>query len=182
MLSLQLDRPFEGECRQLVQGSKQGSALAALRVSASLPTKTETPRVRRRAFQLTAEEVRAAPNVVDGTFLMSYIPSLVLFDSGASRSFVYLAFSHHISIRCEVLIRPLRVSIADEHAVFATDVIRGCVLEIFGVEFPIDLVLIAMDDVCVIMGMDSLSQFGAMIDYERQIVPIRDPSGGVVTV
>ena len=50
--------------------------------------------------------------------------------------------------------RPLRVSIADEKVIYAADVIRGCVLEIFGVKFPIDLVPIAMGDVCVIVGMD----------------------------
>ena len=65
---------------------------------------------------------------------------------------------------------------------YATEVIRGCVLEIFGVEFPIDLVPIAMGDVCVIVGMDWLSRFGAIIDCERQLVTIRDPSGGVLTV
>ena len=68
-----------------------------------------------------------------GTFLVSSLPALVLFDSGTSRSFVSLAFSCHISIRCEALSRPLRISIADDHAVFTTDVFRGCVLEIFGV-------------------------------------------------
>ena len=82
-----------------------------------------------------AEEVRAAPDVVAsmyslfifvelrycaymmicvGTFLVSFVPALVLFESGASRSFVSLAFSQHISIRREALSRPLRVSIADK--------------------------------------------------------------------
>ena len=99
-----------------------------------------------------------------GTFLVSFVPALVLFDSGASRSFVSIAFSQHISVRREALDRPLRVSIADERAVYASDVIRGCVLEIFGVEFPIDLVPITMGDVCVIVGMDWLSRYGAVID------------------
>ena len=141
--------------------------------------KAEAPRARGRAFQLTAEEVRAAPMlwlgcilyssfffelrycaymmICIGTFLVSYVPALVLFDSGASRSFVSLAFSQHISIHREALSRPLRVSIADERAVYASEVIRGCILEIFGVEFPIDLVMIAMGDVCVIVGMDWLT-------------------------
>ena len=65
---------------------------------------------------------------------------------------------------------------------FATDMIQGCVIEIFGIEFLIDLVPIAMRDVCVIVGMDWLSRFGAMIDCERQLVTIRDPSGGVLTI
>ena len=102
-----------------------------------------------------------------GTFLVSSVPALVLFDLSASRSFVSLAFSQHITIRRETLSQPLRVSIADERAVYATEVIRGCVLEIFGVEFPIDLVPIGMGDVCVIVGMDWLSRFGAIIDCER---------------
>ena len=88
----------------------------------------------------------------------------MLFDSGASRSFVSLAFSRHISIGREALSQPLRVSIDDEHVVFATDVIWGCVLEIFGFEFPIDLVSIAMGDVCVIVVTDWLSRFEAVID------------------
>ena len=117
-----------------------------------------------------------------GTFLVSSVPALVLFDSGVSRSFVSLAFSQHISISREVLSRPLRVSIADERVVYATELIRGCVLEIFGVEFPIDLVPMVKGDVCVIVGMDWLSKFGAVIDCERQLVTIRDPSGGVLTV
>ena len=113
---------------------------------------------------------------------MSSVPALVLFDSGASRSFISLAFSRRISIPREALSRPLRVSIVDEREVCATEVIRGCVLEIFGVEFPIDLIPIAMGDVCVIVGIDWLSRFGAVIDCERQLVTIRDPSGGVLTV
>ena len=49
-------------------------------------------------------------------------------------------------------------------------------------EFPIDLVPIVMGDVCVIVGMDWLSRYGSLIDYERQLVTIRDPSGGVLTM
>ena len=78
----------------------------------------------------------------------------MLFDSGASRSFVSLSFSQHINIFREALSRPLRVSIADKRTVYAAEVIRGCVLEIFGIEFLIDLVPTAMGDVCVIVGMD----------------------------
>ena len=117
-----------------------------------------------------------------GTFLVNSVPALVLFDSGASRCFVSLAFSQHISISREALSRPLRVSIADERAVYATEVIQGCVLEVLCVDFPIDLVPIAMGDVCVIVGMDWLSRVGAVINCERQLVTIRDPSGGVLMV
>ena len=113
---------------------------------------------------------------------MSSVPALVLFDSGVIRSFVSITFSRHISIRHEALSRTFRVCIADEHAVFATDVFQGCVLEIFGVDFLIDQVPIAIGDVCVIVGKDWLSRFRDLIGCERHLVTVQDSSGGVLTI
>ena len=97
---------------------------------------------------------------------MNSLPTLVLFDSGASRSFVSQTFSSGFRVSIDDLECPLRVSIANEHEVFASSVYLGCELVIFGVSFPIDLIPIPMGDVCVILGMDWLSRFGAMIDCE----------------
>ena len=120
-----------------------------MRVTDGRPGKAEAPRAHRRAFQVTVKEVRAAPDVVAGTylfihvilifiyaytmfhignFLVNYVPASVLFDLSTSQSFVSVCFSLHISVRRKALSRPLRVSIADEHVVFSTDVFRGCVL------------------------------------------------------
>ena len=74
-----------------------------------------------------------------GTFLVNSLPALVLFDSGASQSFVSRSFSREFDFPVGELECP-RVSIADEHGVSAPSVYRGCVLEIFGVSFPIDLI------------------------------------------
>lgn len=63
---------------------------------------------------------------------------------------------------------PLRVFIANKHGVSASSVYRGCELEIFGVPFPIDLILIPMGDVRVIVGKDWLSRFRSMINCEGQ--------------
>ena len=52
----------------MVQGSAQGSAHAALRVVDVRPVNTEAPKAHGKAFQLIAEEVRAVPNVVAGTY------------------------------------------------------------------------------------------------------------------
>ncbi|KAL7588067.1 hypothetical protein Lser_V15G37270 [Lactuca serriola] len=73
---------------------------------------------------------------------------------------------------------PLWVSIAKEHGIFASKVYQGCVLEIFGVLYPIDLIPIPMGDVCVIVGIDWLSRLGAMIYYEGHQVVVRTHSGG----
>ena len=85
---------------------------------------------------------------------MNSMSALVLFDLGAIRSFVSSSFSQKFSILQETLSRPLRVSIPNERHFSATDVYRDCVLEIFGVGYPIDLIPIVMGDVCFIVGID----------------------------
>jgi hypothetical protein len=41
---------------------------------------------------VTAEEAQGDKDVVLGTFLINYVPSIVLFDSGASQSFITKEF------------------------------------------------------------------------------------------
>ena len=113
---------------------------------------------------------------------MNSLPALVLFDSGASRSFVSQSFSGEFCTPMSKLECPLRLSITNEHGVSASSVYRGCDLEIFGVSFPIDLIPIPMGEVCVIVGMDWLSKFGTMIDCEGQRVVVRTPSGGELVI
>ena len=69
-----------------------------------------------------------------------------------------------------------------ECPLLASSVYRGCTLEIFGVPFPIDLIPIPMGDVGVIVGMDWLSRFGAIIDCEVQRVVVRTPSRGELVI
>ena len=62
----------KAECPQL-RGASQGSAPAAIRATESRPVKADASRARGRAFQLTIEEVRAAPDVVAGMFYFVYL-------------------------------------------------------------------------------------------------------------
>lgn len=74
------------------------------------------------------------------------------------------------------------VSIAEEHAVLATNIFQDYVVEIFGIRYPIDLIPIVMGDACVIVILDWLSQFGALINHDRKMVTVRNPSTGVLTI
>ncbi|XP_023763558.1 uncharacterized protein LOC111912039 [Lactuca sativa] len=142
----------------------QVPAPATLRITDGRPVKAEPPKAQGCAFQLTTEEAKAAPDV------------------GASRSFVSQTFSRGFGVPVGELECPLRASIANEHGVYASSVYRGCQLEIFEVVFPIDLIVIRMWEVSVIVGMDWLSHFGAMIDYEGQQAVVRAASGGALII
>lgn len=87
----------------------------------------------------------------------------MLFDYGAGRSFVSSLFNKDFCVPFGSLDRPLEVAIPDNCKIFVSDVYCECMLEIFGVGFPIDLIPSLMRYVCVIVGMDSLSQFEALI-------------------
>lgn len=48
------------------------------------------------AFQMTTEEARDIPNVVSGAFTLNSLPVCVLFDSGATFSFVWSRFAKRL--------------------------------------------------------------------------------------
>ena len=89
-----------------------------------------------------------------GTFPVNLLPALVLFDTGATKSFVSLFFCKGFYLVKGRLDEPLEVEIADEKSRLFSDVYRGNVLEIEGVRFPIDLIPIVMNEINVIVGMD----------------------------
>ncbi|XP_023751069.1 uncharacterized protein LOC111899445 [Lactuca sativa] len=96
--------------------------------------------VKSRAFQLTVEEDSATPGVVTGSFLVNDISTFILFDSGATQSFVSLALSKRFA-RAP---RELDFVIADDRLVQVARVHRGCILRIFKKQYPIDLVPIPL--------------------------------------
>ncbi|KAJ9561717.1 hypothetical protein OSB04_006877 [Centaurea solstitialis] len=149
---------------------------------ASTGKKTEAPRTRARVFQLAAEEAKEEPDVVTGTFPVNFVPTLVLFDSGAMTSFMSLSFCKNFMNVNGRLDNPLEVEIADEEFQLCKDVYRNNVIEIFRVEFSIDLIPIPMREINVVAGVDWLSRNGGYIDCENEQVVIRNLSGGELTI
>jgi len=62
---------------QLAAKSAQGSMPATVRIRDGRPVNVEPPKAQVRAFQLMAEEAKAAPNVVTSTFLF-YVSIIVI--------------------------------------------------------------------------------------------------------
>ena len=97
------------------QASVQQPARSQVPVQQSKGTPTkkeEVPKAKGRAFQITLEEAREDPNVVTGTFLVNSRPAHILFDSGASDSFVSYEFAQSFQISCFILAQPLHVDTA----------------------------------------------------------------------
>ncbi|KAJ9557909.1 hypothetical protein OSB04_012523 [Centaurea solstitialis] len=169
---------FAHECPNAAASTQISRATPLKAIEAGPAKKVEIPKGRARVFQLTAEEAKVEPEVVTGIFPVNSKPALVLFDTGASKSFVSTSFCKGFSNVKGRLDEPLEVEIADEKSVIVRDIYRGNVIELGGVRFRVDLIPIPMKEINVVLGMSWLGRHGAWFDCEGQRVKIRNPSGG----
>nr|GEW80446.1 hypothetical protein [Tanacetum cinerariifolium] len=111
-------------------------------------------------------------NVVTGTFLLNNHYASILFDTGADRSFMSIAFSSQIDITPTILDHYYDVELADGRIVRLITIIRGCTLNFLNHPFNIDLMPIELGSFDVITGMDWLEKYQAVIVCTEKIIRI----------
>ncbi|GJZ28394.1 putative reverse transcriptase domain-containing protein [Tanacetum coccineum] len=111
-------------------------------------------------------------NVVTGTFLLNNRYASILFDTGADRSFVSTTFSSLIDITPTTLDHYYDVELADGKIIRINTIIRGCTLTFLNHPFNINLMPAKLGSFNVIIGMDWLSNYHAVIDCAKKIVRI----------
>ncbi|GKB75461.1 putative reverse transcriptase domain-containing protein [Tanacetum coccineum] len=111
-------------------------------------------------------------NVVTGTFLLNNRYASILFDTGADRSFVSTTFSSLIDITPTTLDHYYDVELADGKIIRINTIIRGCTLNFLNHPFNINLMPVELGSFDVIIGMDWLSKYHAVIDCAEKIVRI----------
>ncbi|GJX45600.1 putative reverse transcriptase domain-containing protein, partial [Tanacetum coccineum] len=108
-------------------------------------------------------------NVVTGTFLLNNRYAFILFDTGADRSFVSTTFSSLIDITPTTLDHYYDVELADGKIIGINTIIRGCALNLLNHPFNINLMPVELGSFGVIIGMDWLSKYHAVIDCAEKI-------------
>ncbi|GJT40492.1 putative reverse transcriptase domain-containing protein [Tanacetum coccineum] len=134
-----------------------------------------------RAYAVV-ENPQQNPNVVGGTFLLNDHYACILFDSGAEKSFVSSAFTPFIDIAPIALNTSYEIELADGKVVSTNTVLRGCTLTLYHHIFKIDLLPTRLGSFDVIIGMDWLSYYRAVIDCYEKIVRIPLPNGEILEV
>nr|GEU77989.1 hypothetical protein [Tanacetum cinerariifolium] len=84
--------------------------------------KTRIPTSTARAYMVAIEEDKVVRDVVTGTILVNSIPARVLYDSGASVSFVSFEFSKNLATPPNKLPFPLEVEIGGNEIVVVSKV------------------------------------------------------------
>ncbi|GKA85792.1 putative reverse transcriptase domain-containing protein [Tanacetum coccineum] len=111
-------------------------------------------------------------NVVTGTFLLNNRYASIIFDTGANRSFVSVAFSSQIDITPTTLDHYYDVELADRRIIRLNTIIRGCTLNLLNHPFNIDLMSVELGSFNAIIGMDWLAKYHAVIVCAKKIIRI----------
>ncbi|MFS7910216.1 putative RNA helicase transcription factor interactor and regulator CCHC(Zn) family [Helianthus anomalus] len=145
-------------------------------------SKEEAPRAKGRMFQISTEEAKDHPNVVSGIFLLNLMPTYVLFDTRASRSFVSSELVSHPSFRIERMHVPLEVEIAYSKSYLLHKVCRNCEIIVEDEKFAIDLIPMVLGEFKVVVGMDWLAKHHVEIQCEKKVIHVLTPGGKRVSI
>ncbi|GJR07621.1 putative reverse transcriptase domain-containing protein [Tanacetum coccineum] len=133
-----------------------------------------------KAYAIGGGGTNPDSNVVMGTFLLNNYYASMLFDSGADRSFVSSTFNALLDITPSTLDTSYAVDIDDGRILETNVVLRGCTLRLLGHPFDIDLMAIELGSFDVIIGMDWLAKYHALIVCDEKVVRI--PYGDEVLI
>ena len=118
--------------------------------------------------------------MIQGIFLLFHLWARVLFDAGASHSFIASLCVKELGLEVETLEHPLHVSSPIETRVRVDQICRDCKLEISGILLTVDLRVMDMLEFDVIIGMDWLTAHRVVIDCDRMRVIAYTQDGSCV--
>ncbi|GJV84553.1 putative reverse transcriptase domain-containing protein [Tanacetum coccineum] len=116
-----------------------------------------------KAYALGEAGTNLDSNVVTGMFLLNNRYASILFDTGSDKIFLSTAFSHLIDIA---------PTTADGKIIGVNTIIRGCTLNFLNHSFNIDLMPIQLGSFNVIIGIDWLSKYHAVIVCDEKIIRV----------
>ena len=108
--------------------------------------------------------------MIQGTFLLFPLWARVLFDSGASHSFIAASCVRVLCLEIETLDEPLHVSSPLGTKARIDRICWGCELEISEILLTVDLRVMDMSEFEVILGKNWLTAHRVIIDCDRMRV------------
>jgi hypothetical protein len=128
---------------------------------------------------MTSAEAQQASDVVLGMFLASSHPATILFDSGASHSFISSSFVVKHSLPIATMKHTMLVS-SPGGEMRTKHICPSVSITIRGVDFPSNLILLDFKGIDIILGMDWLSKYDKVIQCTRKAVKLTKKDGTLV--
>jgi hypothetical protein len=125
---------------------------------------------------VTSEEAQQAQDVILGMFLASSHPTKVLFDSGASLSFISSNFVAKYNLPITTMNHTMLVSSPGGER-RTKHICSAISISIRGVDFPSNLILLDSKDIYIILGMDWLRKYDGVIQCAKRTVRLTKEDG-----
>jgi predicted aspartyl protease len=120
-----------------------------------------------RLNHLEAEAVQETPGMIVGMFPVDSHIAKVLFDTGATHSFITASWVEAHNLPITVMSTPIQIDSACGK-IRADSVCLNVSVEIRGVEFPANLIVMGTQGIDVILGMNWLDKYQAVISYDKK--------------
>ena len=105
-------------------------------------------------FALTTIEATQSGNLVQQACMLFGNNVVVLFDSGATHSFMYNECVRRLRLKLRELEHKLIVATPASDEVYTNSVCVGCPTEVAGRRFKVNLICLPMEGLNVILGME----------------------------
>src|SRR3954465_1744132 len=132
------------------------------------------------ANHVDLNEAQDQPATVMGTLLVNSVPTSVLFDTGASHSFMLEEFAYKHDVNCEAM----------NTSVVVKTPVGQCQTSMVGVDVPVEIeglefyaspIILKTSNIDLILGMDWLKAHTASIVCATKTVHLLHPSDEIVT-
>ncbi|XP_022637939.1 uncharacterized protein LOC111240490 [Vigna radiata var. radiata] len=121
-----------------------------------------------RVYAIIGAEASSVGNLITSTCLLHGMPCCVLFDSGATHSFISKACVNRLGLTERELQLDLVVSTPAAGEVRTSTVCVRCPIEVEGYKFKVNLICLPLQDLEVIPGMDWLASNHILIDCGKK--------------
>ena len=125
---------------------------------------------------ISVEEVEEQPDAVIGKFLVKSFAALVLFDTGASHSYISRGFVDKYQLPTQALRSPMLVT-SPGAEYMASLWWNQPPRQIGNYVFPSDLIVLESQGLDVILGMDWLSKYEGNMECASKSILLTTPEG-----
>jgi hypothetical protein len=161
--------------KKAAQQQSSPSALAKQNVSQPGAGNCSQPRYNHgRLNYLEAEAVQETPGMIVGMFPVYSHIAEVLFDTGATHSLITTSWIEAHNLPITTMSTPIQID-SSGGRVRADSVCLNVSVEIRGIEFPANLIVMSTQGIDVILGINWLDKYRADISCDKRTIKLMSP-------
>ncbi|XP_073057247.1 uncharacterized protein [Primulina eburnea] len=161
-------KPHKGEC--LVGNGRCYRCKEMGHTAQKSPLSSDKGKFQGRIFTMTKEGANPDSSVISGNILISEKEALTLIDTGATHSFMSEVFMHSLSREPTIMPLQFNIMLPSGDKICPTSILKACPVQIGSRLLYADFIVISMVAFDVILGMDWLYAYRAVIDCVEKTV------------